>query len=764
MSKNKLDKPKDNNYVKNKDLPRIWQDERFHHLVADPRFKSFPKSQRKVKIDNRFQRMFTDDVFKIQYTVDKHGRKLNKSSSENLRKFYEISSSDSECEENEKQKEEQTISSYTGIPEEKSNKSFGREDIYKQVEILEKTVAGTLKERLLNPNIDYARGEGYLETDSSSGESTDDESDPVLNMDHVWGELDAEAELTDKSTSRLAICHMDWDRIRAVDLMAVVSSFLPTGGTVLSIKIYPSEYGKTRMTEEEVFGPTELVNYREKKQYRKNAYKSESIKSEQESLQSHDSDYEAYDDAYHMEKLRQYQLNRLRYYYAVAEFDSIQTADKVYKECDGLEYESSATRIDLRFIPDNISFDDNEPSDVCTSLPDNTYIPRNFTTSALHEAKVNLTWDETAVERREISEKLASSNLEDIQDKDIKKIVAISSSENDDDDSIIESNIKINSNNTSRNEFIQSNPIRHKTNETKKDIINKYRTLLAEIDESEKKQKTKKFDMEFSWVVEDSKNGNDINEENSGDNVSDKTTIEKVLQKRSEKNKKRKEERKKRKLQAHGNDIENKNSNEDSDSIPDGIDMNDSYFAEEFANGDFIDTVSEKKLEKLKIEIQSKEDHQFHQKQKAKELELLIDEDENERHSQHFNYEKIFKFDQGVNSKRKRRKFLKKSKSVITENKKLEDTFQINVNDERFKAMYSEHLYNIDPTDSHFRKTKGMERIMDEKLKRRYCNKNLNKFEMSVRTKIESKPQEKQLENNILVKNLKFKIQKRETV
>ena len=76
-----------------------------------------------------------------------------------------------------------------------------------------------IQEKLHDDQVDYARGQANLYSDSSSDDPTTEEDDET-EFDK-WGEMDKDAERTEESTRRIAVCNMDWDRVGADDLFLV---------------------------------------------------------------------------------------------------------------------------------------------------------------------------------------------------------------------------------------------------------------------------------------------------------------------------------------------------------------------------------------------------------------------------------------------------------------------------------------------------------------------------------------------------------------
>ena len=117
------------------------------------------------------------------------------------------------------------------------------------------------------------------------------------------------------------------------------------------MKVYLSQFGRARLAEEDRLGPAELrmphCNKGDSTDKITVAEEND-ILEEEHDLEIGNSDYEEKEKRAR-EKVRKYQVNRLRYYYAVAEFWSTGAADTVYKSCDGTEYELSGTRYFLFF-------------------------------------------------------------------------------------------------------------------------------------------------------------------------------------------------------------------------------------------------------------------------------------------------------------------------------------------------------------------------------------------------------------------------------
>lgn len=94
------------------------------------------------------------------------------------------------------------------------------------------------------------------------------------------------------------------------------------------------------MAEEDVQGPPrEIFNNINKK-----VVSNDDVEDENEDLDNEDQGAE-FDEL----ALRKYQLDRLRYFYAIVELDSAQSAQHIFSEIDGTEFERTANIFDLRF-------------------------------------------------------------------------------------------------------------------------------------------------------------------------------------------------------------------------------------------------------------------------------------------------------------------------------------------------------------------------------------------------------------------------------
>lgn len=696
------------------------EDDRFKHIATDPRFRGVPRSQRKIKIDNRFAGMFDDKRFKLKYVMDKRGRPIHSTTSEDLKKYYAVASSDSESaaddddtvehpneadsdtvEDPVKPKSAKQLAKRPAVADDvaQSEEDDGDSEETEDSEDESGDESAESSEEEKEPERDLSRGIGNVETSSEEEESSEDEEEETEELDGAvaWGELDRDAPQSDHVSRRLALCNMDWDKIRAQDLFVLLDSFKPPGGIVRRVSVYPSEFGKERMEHERVNGPAELVEA-----------------AAQSKKRSSNKDEEG-DAKMQREALRQYQLSRLRYYYAIAECDSVETADHLYRELDGREYESSGTCLDLRFVPDDMTFTE-EPTSVADGLPDpQTYKPLNFVTSALQSVNVQLTWDEDDPRR---SEAMQRAFKEDGDHDDLNVYLASSSSEEEEEE--------------------EQNHGGEKDQKGKKASmeaqIQKYRDLLKSLDGDKKDGADDKdedkddVEMEVTWNPGLNKQVEDMVKRKQ-EQPEGKTPFQEFLEKRKEKRKL------KRSLNKNGPqeaDSDGESDEADSageskqpdqafsdDELPSDVDLDDDFFKETTTRKPSKEASKEgAKKGKKKRKAEDKTEDEETAKSKA-ELELLLMDEQNDgRH--HFSLKKLLEENQsGKGSRKRKRKAERERKAAAKAEKRGGDDFQVDLSDPRFSALYSSHHFNVDPTDPHFKKTKGMEAILTEKQRRR---------------------------------------------
>lgn len=536
------------------------------------------------------------------------------------------------------------------------------------------------------------------ENETSSSSDNDDDYGDQIELEIPQQE---EVPTLDSETRRLAVVNMDWNHIKAVDLLVCMNSFLPKGGQILTVAVYPSEFGLKRMAEEAVRGPAIFG--------------------------SDDESSEDDEDELENEKLRQYEKDRLRYYFAVIECDSSATSSYLYKACDGVEFERTSNVLDLRFIPDDMEFD-HPPRDVATEIPTN-YLAPDYHTRALQHSKVNIAWDDDEPLRvKTLHRKFDPDQLNEM---DFKAYLAsddeVSAGDDDGDD----------------DDGSQENG--EDGENKKKSLRENYRALLLESgDPSEGREDKDDKDMEITFNT----GLEDLSKrilEKSKKNNSEETVWEAYLRKRSEKRKAKK------KLAERSSEDETSNSDEEYADDEERDNQSDDFFLDEESldtgkkTGLTVNSSNMKKAFKKETKLKPLSTKMKDEEDASKaELELLLADDHG--------------FENGVRGYNLKAKKTKGRKRDMPSEDKLPT---VDNDDPRFSALFTSHHFAIDPTDPQFKRSATYSRSIVQKQQKKFADKSvddLKPFMEKNSTFEDSSTKKRKTELLSLVKSVKRKV------
>ncbi|OUM58962.1 hypothetical protein PIROE2DRAFT_15649, partial [Piromyces sp. E2] len=449
----------------------------------------------------------------------------------------------------------------------------------------------------------------------------------------------------------------------AIDLFKLFDSFKPANGTIQSVKIYKSEFGKERLEKESREGPPAAIF----------GGKIEEDDDDEE-VTAETLVKEDKGEEFDNEELRKYQLERLKYYYAVIECDSVDTAVEIYNNCDGVEIEKSSNILDLRFIPDEETFDD-EPVNVAYESPV-AYEPNEFSTEALRHSKVKLTWDDDDPDRLKVTRRKFTK--EDLKNMDFQAYIASDEEDSEDDEEARE----------------------------------RYKKLLLGNSDEEDENEDNNQEMEITFAPGLSQAAQDIlDKKKEKEELENETVFDAYLRKQREKKKAKREMKKKKDKEEESDDDDNLIS----DNEMDEIDMDDPFFAEAEReleeSEEFKRETKEVNKKKNKKNRLSKEEREAKRKSKEELQLLMMDNSESVKKANEFDMKDVLKREKLQGKKKLKGKQKRLQKELA------EDNFELNVNDPRFSSVLTDYQFAIDPTMPQYKKTKNMEKLLEARQK-----------------------------------------------
>ncbi|KAK7754131.1 pre-rRNA-processing protein esf1 [Diatrype stigma] len=661
------------------------KDARFANFESNPRFKLPSKKHNKTVIDKRFSRMLKDEDFIATAKVDRYGRKLKSDNKKKaLKRIYRAEDDDDEDE--------------------------------KDAEVEDDDVVQRELQKA-DTKIDPARGGGFSESDSDSDSDEEVEEEKVEaevdNSASMQRLRDAQADVeTGEVTKRIAIVNLDWDHIKSTDLMALFSSFAPKGGRIERVSIYPSEFGKERMQREELEGPPKEIFKKGGQSKEEESEPDSEDDSDEDNDEDEDDDEqikkeiikEGDEDDFDSDALRAYQLDRLRYYYAVMVCSDTSTAQKIYDATDGTEYQASSNFIDLRFIPDDVTFDD-EPRDECDQIGAD-YKPTEFITDALQHSKVKLTWDmhpEELARKEEIKRAFSGSRAE-LEENDMRAYLA---SDSEDDDGQAE----------------EADAAEDQPKLSKKELkAQKMRELLGlGAEPLAKPSKSGPVgDMQITFTP--ALMGGEKKKKEPG---AEETTLEKYMRKERERKAKKKEMAvaKRNGVDPDADAVEEEGGDESAKEDGDDLGFNDPFFtADEPTTKAPGAKSSERKEERLRRREAKAAEAAAAAAERAQLEEIMEDgtRDAEAGRLGHFDINEIRKAEKLKAKKLLKKKLKGKKKGAEDQGgAALQEGFQVDVADDRFAKLFQDEKFAIDPSHPHFKATEGMKSILEAGRKKR---------------------------------------------